>query len=335
MPRATVREVAAATGVSIATVSRVLNGYGNVAAPTRARVLEAMATLGARAPAPRSAPAPRPGPVYVRCPYVLTDYFGEIVSSVAEQLELHDREVLLDAGESRQHTHPLVTLAGRRDVAGAVLVLPPEPPEELTALRQARVPFVVVDPRTSPPPDVPTVCAAHQRGAALVTRHLLDLGHRRIGVLGGPREWLAGTERLAGHVGALAQAGLLADPALHRHAEPTVAEGRRAAGELLDLPDPPTALAAFNDKAALGALEAAAERGLRVPQDLSVAGYDDSAVATATTPRLTTVRQPLAEMGRLAVGLLVRMLARQRVEARHLEVAVELVVRGSTGPAPR
>ncbi|MFC7759592.1 substrate-binding domain-containing protein [Catellatospora bangladeshensis] len=176
--------------------------------------------------------------------------------------------------------------------------------------------------------------AAHFGGARAVTAHLTALGHRRIGVVGGPHNWLAGQARLAGHTSALADVGVLADPALVRSAEPTAELGHRAAAELLDLPDRPTALVCFNDKAAVGALAAATERGLRVPADLSVTGFDDIDLASATTPRLTTVRQPLQEMGRIAVGLLVRLLDQHQLEALHIELATELVVRESTGPVP-
>ena len=109
-------------------------------------------------------------------------------------------------------------------------------------------------------------------------------------------------------------------------------EGREAGGALLDLPDPPTAIFAFSDNIAIGALRAARERGLRVPEDLSIVGFDDIEHATIVTPALTTVRQPLAEMGRTAVSLLVRLLERQRFETLHVELATRLVVRESTGP---
>ncbi|MEV4136727.1 substrate-binding domain-containing protein [Dactylosporangium sp. NPDC049742] len=225
---------------------------------------------------------------------------------------------------------PKPTLAGRAGVDAAILILPPEPGEALQRLREQGFPFVVVDPRTPPPRDIPVVSAAHFTGARTLTEHLLDLGHRRIGVLAGPQNWLAGEARLAGHTSALADIGILADPALTRSAEPTAHYGEHAAGELLDLADPPTAIIGFNDKVAVGILAAAARRGLRVPADLSVTGFDDIDLATATTPQLTTVRQPLREMGRMAVSLVIRLVQQHRLDALHVELATELVVRGST-----
>jgi LacI family transcriptional regulator len=331
--KTTVRDVAAAAGVSIATVSRVLNGHGNVAPDTRALVEETLAGLSGPGPRARGAARPIAGPVFVRCPYLLTDYFGVIVSSVAETLARHGRDVLLNAGEAAQRTPVLPTLTARGGPAGAVLILPPESAEELAVLQTRRFPHVIVDPRLPPPRDVVAVSAAHAAGARSLTRHLTGLGHTRIGVVAGPSEWLASDARLAGHAAALADAGALPDPALVRHVEPTVGWGRWAAAELLELPVRPTALIGFNDKAAVGALQAATERGLRVPEDLSVAGFDDIDLSRATRPMLTTVHQPLPELGRMAVSLLIRLLERHELDALHVELATELVIRESTGPA--
>ncbi|GGN27982.1 transcriptional regulator [Actinoplanes campanulatus] len=324
--------MAARTGLSIATVSRVLNGRANVAPATRERVLATIAELGRGAPRRRGE---RATGIYVRCPYVLTDYFGLIVSAVAEALEPHGLQVILNAGVAAQRDHVLTALTGRRDVAGAVLILPPEPAAELARLRDRGFPFVVLDPRTPPPRNLAAVSAAHFSGARQLAAHLVGLGHRRIGIIGGPRDWLAGENRFAGYLSPLADAGVLSTPELTRFvAEPTTELGHHAAAELLDLPERPTALLAFNDKMAIGALRAAAERGLRVPADLSVAGFDDIELGQACRPMLTTVRQPLEEMGRMAVHLLLRMLGGHRLDALHVELATELVIRDSTGPVP-
>ena len=325
--RASVRDIAAETGVSIATVSRVMNGHPNVADHTRDLVRQAYERRGTQLRAPATA-----APVLVRCPYVLTDYFGAIVSSVAETLNRDDVRCLLDAGELAQEKSVLPGLASRRDVSGALLILPPESGDELVALRRNGFPFVVVDPRTQPPPDIAAVSAAHTAGARHLTSHLIELGHRRIGVIGGPDEWLAGAARRDGHTAALARAGMIADPALVRSDHPTTEDGYRAALRLLALPDRPTAMIGFNDKVAVGILEAAWSLGLSVPGDLSVAGFDDIDLSRAVRPALTTVRQPLSEMGRIAVDILMRLIAGHEVHALHIELAVELVVRDSTAP---
>ncbi|QMU67421.1 LacI family DNA-binding transcriptional regulator [Streptacidiphilus sp. P02-A3a] len=333
-PRAahvTVRAIAAEAGVSIATVSRVLNGRVQVAPETQELVRQAVERLGAPAPARRGS---RDGAVYVRCPYVLSDYFGVIVTSIADTLDLHGRRMILGAGVSAQAAHVLPGLNQDPTIAGAVLILPPEPGAELQALRATGFPFVVVDPRTTLPPDIASVSAANFTGARSVTAHLTALGHRRIGVIGGPTEWLASEARAVGHTSALAETGALPDPRLRRSVEPSTEHGYRAACELLDLPDRPTALVGFNDKVAVGILRAAHERGLRVPEDLSVTGFDDSSLSHSTIPALTTVRQPLEEMGRLAVSLLTRLLEGHTVDTLHIELATQLLPRASTGAVP-
>jgi LacI family transcriptional regulator len=333
-PRATIRDVAKETGLSIATVSRVLNGRANVAPHTRERVLLAMGGLGHRAPRRRGGRDQDATGVFVRCPYVLTDYFGLIVSSIAEALELHGMHVILNAGESAQRAEVLSGLPARSQVTGALLILPPEDGDDLVRLRDRRFPFVLVDPRTPPPRDIAAVSAAHFAGGRRLMAHLVELGHRRVGIIGGPRKWLANDDRLAGYLAPLVEIDALPPAELTRFVvEPTTGHGYAAAAELLDLPRRPTALVAFNDKMAVGALRAAAERGLRVPEDLSIAGFDDIDVSRATQPMLTTVRQPLGEMGRMAVTLLMRMLSGHELDALHIELATELVVRGSTGPA--
>ncbi|WP_433206447.1 LacI family DNA-binding transcriptional regulator [Dactylosporangium sp. CS-047395] len=335
-PRVTIRDVAAQTGLSIATISRVLNGRANVAPDTREKVLQAMGGLGKRAPRRRGAGVPKAdNGVYVRCPYLLTDYFGLIVSAITEALDAHGMHAVVDAGESAwRRTDVLPTLTGWPQVTGAILILPPEPEDDLERLRDRGFPFVVVDPRTAPPPNIAAVSAANFAGARRLMTHLVELGHRRVGVLGGPLSWLAMSDRLAGFHAPLVAVGVYPDGDLLRTStDPTVEAGRALAAGLLDRPDRPTALVAFNDKMAVGALQAAAERGLRVPEELSIAGFDDIDVSRATHPMLTTVRQPLGEMGRMAVSLLSRMLTGSDVDALHVELATELVVRGSTGPA--
>jgi LacI family transcriptional regulator len=334
--RVTVRAIAAETGLSIATVSRVLNGGDNVAAKTRQRVREVVERLGDRAPEPRRRDpvrATRP-PVFVRCPYLLTDYFGHIVTSIAESLALHGHTMLLDAGDAVVNSAVVRELPRRRDARGALLILPPESRGDLEVLAARGYPFVVVDPRIPMPSGMVSVSATHFSGARAVTRHLIELGHRRIGVITGPPDWRTRDDRVGGHLAALAEAGMLGDSELMRYGEPATKTGVWAGGELLDLRPRPSAVACFNDKVAVGVLEAAASRGLRVPADLSVAGFDDIDVSRAATPRLTTVRQPLQEMGRTAVTMLMRQLNGHAHEALSMELETRLVVRESTGPAP-
>jgi LacI family transcriptional regulator len=179
---------------------------------------------------------------------------------------------------------------------------------------------------------VPTVSAAHSAGANQATTHLLELGHRRIAAITGPGGWMATDERLRGHRAALADAGVIPNPSLVVESNFEVDGGRAAAAQLLDLAEPPSAIFAFNDQLAIGAMQAALERGMRVPEELSIVGFDDTAEAEIVTPRLTTVHQPLAEIGRMGVSLLTRLLENQRLEALHVELQTKLVKRGSTAP---
>jgi LacI family transcriptional regulator len=261
--------------------------------------------------------------VMVRCPYVLDDYFGAILSAIARTLRQRGKTLLLSVGDE-----PLV----RPGITeGALLVLPPEPGAALADLRASGYPFVVVDQRTALPPDIAAVSSAHLAGARLATEHLLQLGHTRIAAIAGPRNWIAAQDRLLGYRTALAASGRLAPEELVREAgEPTVAHGRAAARDLLDLAEPPTAIVAFNDKVAIGAIDAAASRGLHVPGDLSVVGFDDLELSRVVTPRLTTVRQPLEEMARMGTELLLRLIDGREIDTLHVELATELVVRDST-----
>src|SRR5436305_2018886 len=195
--------------------------------------------------------------------------------------------------------------------------------------------FVVVDPLMPLDDRIPSVSAAHTSGAHHAMGHLLGLGHRRIAAITGPRGWVATEDRRRGYHAALASAGILPRPELEAEADFEIGGGVEAAGHLLDLAEPPTAIFAFNDNLAIGAIQAARARGVRVPEDLSVVGFDDIEHATIVTPTLTTVRQPLAEMGRTAVSLLIRLLERQRFETLRVELATRLAVREPTAPPRR
>jgi LacI family transcriptional regulator len=333
-PRSTIREVASAAGVSIATVSRVLNGRPDVAPATREAVLRAVRDQ--RFSTNRSARAlsgGRTGLVGITLPLIEAAYFANILSGAAEALHEQDMHVILSP---THHLHDrAVTLLDRLvhgTTDGAILMLPEETGEELMALRRLGYPFVVVDPRDPLDEGVPAVSAANALGGRAATQHLLSLGHRRIGAITGVPEWVASAERLTGYRAALASVGVMPDPALVLECDWTIEGGEAAAPTLLDLADPPTAIFAFNDNMAVGVLRAASARGLRVPDDLSVVGFDDSEPAKIVTPPLTTVRQPLAEMGRMAVSLLLRQLENQRVEGLNVELQTRLVVRDSTAP---
>jgi LacI family transcriptional regulator len=330
--KVTIRQVAEAAGVSIATVSRVLNGHADVSGATRQAVERVLRERGYQAGGRRPQTSSASGLVGVTMPLVHPGYFAQILSGAAEALYEHDLRAVL--GPTR-HSHERETSLLERlvggDADGAILVLPEESAAELRALREQGFPFVVVDPRTEVPDGIPVVRAAHSSGATQATGHLLSLGHRRIGVIAGPEGWVATRERLRGYHAALAGAGVLPDDALVRYSNFRIDGGREAAASLLDLPEPPTAVFAFNDSMAIGVMQEAAARGLRVPGDCSVVGFDDTVEASVVVPALTTVRQPLAELGRTAVSVLLRQLNDRHFEPLRIELETRLVPRDSTG----
>ncbi len=334
--RVTIRQVAEQAGVSIATVSRVVNGHSDVSSQTREAVTRVLRERGyPGSPRARHGREDRPGTgrVGVTMPLVHPGYFASILAGAAEALYEHDmRVVLCPTRHSRAREVSLLDRLAHGETDGAILVLPEETSEELSALAGHGFRFVVVDPLRELAVGIPVVSSANSSGATQATRHLLELGHRRIGVISGPQGWAASEERLRGHHGALAGAGVLPDPALVRYSNFRSDGGLAAAGSLLDAPEPPTAIFAFNDSMAIGALQAARARGLRLPGDLSVVGFDDTSESLIVTPALTTVRQPLAELGRTAVSILLRQLENRRFEPLRVELETTLIVRDSTAP---
>jgi LacI family transcriptional regulator len=332
----TIREIADLAGVSIATVSRVLNGRDDVSAETRELVRKVVQEHGYTVSrSARGLSAGRTGLVGVLVPLVYPVYFSAILSGAAEALYEQDMRLLLSpTGHEHDREVSLIDRLVHGETDGALVVLPEESSAELERLLDDGYRFVVVDPRLRLDDRIPSVSAAHTAGADQAMRHLLGLGHRRIAAITGPRGWVATEDRRRGYLAALAAAGIVPDPSLEADSDFEIGGGREAARRLLDLADPPTAIFAFNDNLAIGALQAARARGMSVPGDLSVVGFDDVEHATIVTPALTTVRQPLAEMGRTAVSLLMRLLERQAFETLHVELGTRLVVRESTA-APR
>jgi LacI family transcriptional regulator len=194
------------------------------------------------------------------------------------------------------------------------------------------VPAVVVDPAGVPTFDVPTIGATNWAGGLSAVEHLTRLGHRRVGFVGGTPTLWCSRARLDGYRAGLEAAGLAVDPALLTEGDFGYESGFRAADRLLALPDRPTAIFAANDQMALGVYEAVRRRGMRVPEDVSVVGFDDLPETRWSSPPLTTVHQPLAEMGLLAARTVLRLVNGERIESPRVELATDLVVRDSTAP---
>jgi LacI family transcriptional regulator len=313
--KVTIREIADLAGVSIATVSRVVNGRGDVAPETRELVMRVVQEHGYMTNrSARALSGGRTGHIGLTIPLMRGDYFAAILEGALEAVYEEDMQLILYT-TLHEHDREVSVLERLSDGAtdGAIILLPLESSGELVALQESGFPFVVVDPRIPLDDGIPAVSAAHRAGALAATEHLLSLGHRRIGHISGPAGWAATTERIEGYHSALAVAGVMPTSELIVEGNFEAPTGVAAANVLLDLPDPPTAIFSANDNMAAGVLQVAHERGLTVPGDLSVVGFDDADLASILSPGLTTVRQPLAELGRTGVSLLKRMLERQRV----------------------
>jgi LacI family transcriptional regulator len=347
--RVTIRQVAELAGVSISTVSRVLNGRSDVSDETRLVVERVARSHGYETRRALAGGPARPsrerfdfagehlsGLVGVTTTTSGTAYFSTILTGITEALAERDMWALV-CPTRQEHNREVSVLKRlmRSEMIGALLLLPEESPDELRGLKEDGLVFVVVDPLHDLGPDIPVVSAANSSGAYQATAHLLQLGHRRIGVITGRRDGTATRARLQGHYAALAEAGVMPDPLLEAEADFLAPGGAAGAERLLALATPPTAIFAFNDCMAIGALHAARARGLRLPEDLSVVGFDDTPEAEAAHPGLTTVHQPLKELGRMAVSLLVRLMDSHQFEPLHVELATRLVVRSSTARPTR
>ncbi|MGW8375325.1 LacI family DNA-binding transcriptional regulator [Streptomyces sp. ODS28] len=327
--RITLAEVAQEAGVSISTVSKVLNGRHDVADPTRVKVERLLETHSYR----RTARAAREAPLIELVFHELESIWAmELIRGVENVAKAHRASVVLTESGTRHAPGPdWIDGVMRRRPRGVVLVFSALPAEVKQRLRSRSIPFVIIDPAGDPDADVPSVGSANWNGGLMATRHLVELGHSRIGIITGPDDMLCSHARLDGYRSALTMAGIEADPGLVRYGDFHVEGGFEQALELLDLPEPPTAVFAGSDLQALGVLEAARVRGARVPQDLSVVGYDDVPVARWSSPALTTVHQPLREMAEEAVQMIMRLRDREPVTTR-LELSTSLVVRKSTAP---
>ncbi|WP_255342282.1 LacI family DNA-binding transcriptional regulator [Nocardiopsis sp. CNT312] len=329
----TISKIAKAAGVSVPTVSKVLNGRADVAARTRERVEELIRRSGYRR---RRGPGRGRSSMIELVFHELDSAWAiEVVRGVENVARAEGLSVVLtESGGAQTPRETWVDAVLARQSTAAVLVFSDLAPEQRARLTARDLPFVVVDPAGDPGPDMPAVGSANWNGGLAATRHLIELGHRRIAVIGGPRHVLCSRARLDGCSAALDAAGIAPDPELVRHGDFHVEGGRDRGRELLRLEEPPTAVFAGSDLQAMGVYEAARELGVRIPEDLSVVGYDDLPVARWTGPPLTTVRQPLIEMAEEATRMALALARGERPANLRLDLATDLVVRASTA-APR
>lgn len=326
----TIVDVADEAGVSYATVSRVINNKDHVSPEKRERVLRAMAQLGyvvniqARSLAGGSSHI-----VGLLVNYLNSSYVVEIMRGIDAALQSRQYDLVLYSAHShRTKESAYVTKLTRNLADGLLLILPQNAQAYLDALRMRRFPHVLID-YLSDGRDAPSVATTNVQGAYDAVSYLLQLGHRRIGIITGSMEIGCARQRLEGYQQALREHGIASHPQLVYEGNFLQTQGYYGAQHLLAQAEPPTAIFAANDMMAFGVMEAARERGLRLPEDLSILGFDDTPQAMQVHPQLTTVHQPLEEMGNRAALLLLRYIEQPGTEIERIELPTSLVLRAS------
>lgn len=331
--RTTLSMLATEAGVSLSTISKVLNGHADVAPATRQRVEHLLDEHEYR----RRGTAAKGSTLLELVFSDLSNPWGtEIMTGVQEVAHQQGMSVVLSPSSARHQPGP-EWLPGviRRRPAGVLLVSTDPTPALRERLTSRSIPFAVIDPAGELPPGIASVGSTNWAGGLAATRHLIELGHTRIAAIGGLSHMLCSWARLDGFRSAMGSAGLQVREDWVHMGDFLPSGGRAAAERLLASEDRPTAVFAGNDMEALGVIEVATERGLRVPEDVSVIGYDDTQVATWARPRLTTIHQPIRRMAAEASRIVLRLAAGEVVERQRMELATHLVVRDSTAPPPR
>lgn len=303
----TIQDIARLAGVSKATVSRVINQKPDVDIDTRERVLRIMKEYGFVPNVTASGLAGRSRMLGVLVPSLTWPLIPQIMQGVAEAVErTHYELVLYCVTHADNRAAVLDRILATKLTSGLLAIFPGVATQHVTELHEQGFPLVLIDDQGFPT-KAPWVGSDNQSGAYLATRHLLQLGHQRIGFIRGPERYLCSQERYAGYHQALEEAGIPPDPRLIWQGDFEVPSGRACGEQVLALSERPTAVFASNDQMAYGLLALAEERGLRVPDDLAVIGFDDVPPLIHTRVTLTTVRQPFFDMGLNGMELLLSL----------------------------
>jgi len=334
--RATIKDVAAEAGVSYQTVSRVINNHAHVSAETRCRVQEAIQALNFKPNlAARSLPRRRSYIIGLIIPYE-ADYLIEDpnllaqISGIDVEANSHGYSLLLStAGQSGSGLSAYERFIRNRVADGVLVIETASSRAGSELLVNQAYPYVSIGYDLGNPEAY--VVHADRGSGKKVTCYLIEKGHRRIGVINGPPTGaiVGMQDRFAGYQQALAESHLPFDPMLITQGDYTPQSGEIAAKKLLSLPDPPTAIFAFNDRMAMGAIRALQRAGLSVPADVAVVGYDDIPAAASFDPPLTTVRQPSKQLGQVAAQILFKLIAGEPVAAKEVILPVEFIIRQS------
>jgi DNA-binding LacI/PurR family transcriptional regulator len=323
----TIEDVVKKSGLSYVTVSRVIRNDPNVREGNRKKVLEAIEALGYIPNA--AARTLATGKTYVIAMFISDmgdDFFGSIVKKVNMQLMKKGYLLSLTICDENEDDFGTV-FHGRNRVDGAILLVPNKEKYYIDLLKTQKVPFVVVDNQTMNE-DITSILTDNVAGGYLATKHLLDLGHRQIGLIGATPSGLSSLERQMGATKALAEASL--QPFVIEYGEYDQTSGYNAIMKWNDGIGLPTAVFAFDDNIALGAINAAKDLGLKVPHDLSICGYDDSSLSNQYTPQITTVKQPAKEMAESAVHQLLALIENRDSRSYAMKFSPKLVIKEST-----
>lgn len=320
-------------------VSRVLNGQTGVSEATRQRILDAVRQLGY---VPNSSLRTRISAklIALLIPDITTTYMGEILRGVSGAAERLGYGLMLYTQGSAssdlhvQRTTYYLSLMNSSIVDGVLMVVPLDYEVIVGDLQARHLPYVIIDHHSDTDSE-PSVTATNRKGVLDAMRHLLALGHQRIGFITGRMDVACSHDRLQGYKDGLAEIGLEYDPALVLEGDFNQPSGFQHGQTLMQLETPPTAIVTSNDVMAFGVMDAAKAAGLTIGKDLSIIGFDDVHMASQTYPRLTTVRQPMAEMGETALELLITLLEGRKALSMRRELPTELIIRESTGRAPQ
>jgi LacI family transcriptional regulator len=329
--KVTLVEVAAEAGVSFGTVSRVINNDVHVKPETRKRVLDTMGRLNFVVNRQaRSLAGGKSNIIGVLVPDLGTGYIGEITHGIDNELADNGYDLMLFTTHRTAAKEAIYVANLAQDtVDGLLVVLPRNPVDYTGTLTERKFPFVLIDHQGTGE-DCPAVGATNWQGAYNAADYLIKLGHERIGFITGWLDLGAAVDRLEGYKTALRTHHIPVDPELIYEGTFNQLDGYTGANSFLELENPPTVIFASNDVMAMAVMDAVRERGLRVPEDISILGFDDIPQASLVRPALTTVRQPLEQMGRVATQMLMEILKNPENKPKRIELPTELIIRDST-----
>lgn len=330
---ATMKDVAQLAGVSTATVSRALMNPEKVSSSTRKRVEDAVLEAGYSPNSlARNLRRNESKTIVAIVPDICDPYFTEIIRGIEDAAMEHGYLVLLgDSGQQKKRESSLVNLVFTKQADG-MLLLGTDLPFDVSKPEQKNLPPMVMACEFAPELELPTVHIDNLTSAFEAVNYLTQLGHKRIAQISGPEEATLCKFRHQGYQQALRRAGITMNPHYCTYGDFTFEAGAKALRQLLALSEPPTAIFSHNDSMAIGAIKEAKKLGLRVPQDISVVGFDDIQFALYCDPPLTTISQPRYEIGRQAMLMMLDLLRGQEVGAGSRLLETKLVVRESAAP---